>query len=100
MNLKYGEKVKARDGGYIDKEIFDPVIDAAEEIIEKFEENSRATVPNNMKLKIGVNTTYSFLWLNCIHYTYYTTFKPSSRLIHYHENNKCDFVKYSCMHKA
>ena len=34
MNLKYGEKVKARDGGYIDKEIFDPVIDAAEESIE------------------------------------------------------------------
>ena len=61
MNLKYGEKVKARDGSYIDKEIFDPVIDAAEESIEKFEENSRATVPNNMKLKIGVNTLLYFM---------------------------------------
>ena len=66
MNFKYGEKVKARDGSYIDKEIFDPVIDAAEESIEKSEENARATVPNIMKLTIGVDTTYFILWLNCI----------------------------------
>ena len=66
MNFKYEEKVKARDGSYIDKEIFDPVIDAAEESIEKFEESARATVPNIMKLTIGVDTTYFILWLNCI----------------------------------
>ena len=61
MNFKYGEKVKARDGSFIDKEIFDPVIDAAEESIEKFEESARATVPNIMKLTIGVDTTYFIL---------------------------------------
>ena len=46
-------KTKARDDdGYIDKEIFDPEIDAKEEEIENGED--RSSLPKQMKLTIGV----------------------------------------------
>ena len=46
-------KTKARGDGYIDKEIFDPEIDAKEEEIEN-EGTDRSALPKQMKLTIGV----------------------------------------------